>query len=166
MTRRTRFLIITLLLISGLAAAAYISGDHGHGFVRGADRTLAQPDIGEIPDLLARAAQKEPFVIIRGDPPMSEGGDWPSYDNFTDIDTHPEILQYLYPEGPVIGFGHDSDGYVDVTLWNGPPPPATTMTPDDLYATLDAWGEEAGIENVPVRFTVLISPPVLILHRR
>jgi hypothetical protein len=165
MMRSTPLLLISLLLVSGLVAAAY-SGDHGHGFASGADRTLAQPDLGKIPDLLARAAQKEPLIIIRGDPPVSEGGDGPSYDNFTDIDTHPEILQYLYPEGPVIGFGYDIDGYVDVTLWNGPPPPATTMTPDDLYATLDEWGEDAGIENVPVRFRILLSPPVLVLDRR
>jgi hypothetical protein len=70
---------------------------------------------------------------------------------------------YLYPNGPLIGFGYDVDGYLRVGIWNGPPPPENVSSIEAVYAMLDTRAREMGIEKIPVKFTVFISPPVLVL---
>lgn len=68
---------------------------------------------------------------------------------------------YLYPAGNVIGFGYGVEGYLEVTLWNGPPRPKTTYSVETLHAMIDEQARAVGYEDVPVRFTVRTSPPIL-----
>ena len=70
--------------------------------------------------------------------------------------------RYLYPNGSLIGFGYDGDGYLRVSIWNGPPPPENVSSIEAVYTMLDERAEEMGIEDIPVKFTAFISPPELV----
>ncbi len=70
---------------------------------------------------------------------------------------------YLYPNGSLIGFGYDIDGYLRVSIWNGPPPPEDVSSIETLHAMLDEWAKEMRVENIPVKFTIFTSPPELVL---
>jgi hypothetical protein len=50
-----------------------------------------------------------------------------------------------------------------VSIWNGPPPPENVSSIEAVYAMLDERAREMGIEDIPVKFTVFISPPELVL---
>lgn len=164
-TRIKLFLVISLLLAVCSPTVVYLSEDtrsHDHHMAIGRYDHPIPPNIWkETPFLVAHINKKEPVIITRGGLLGSQ-----NVEKFTGLTRDSIRQQYLYPEGSVIGFGCGADGYVHVTLWNGPPPPNTTTTPDEIYATLDAWGKEMGMEEVPVRFVIRTSPPILTLHRR
>jgi hypothetical protein len=115
------------------------------------------------PALVSAMNTKAPIIVTRGGAPYPAGAPGFSLDNFTDIGA---VEQYLYPEGPVIGFGYDNEGYITVGLWNGPPPPKRAMTVDEIYATLEERARSMGCESIPVRFRLYTAPPTLILDAR
>ena len=110
--------------------------------------------------------EQDPVTIILGGLPSSEGGQNASY---SDLETFKaatwNLIQerYLYPNGSVIGFGYDADGYLRVSLWNGPPSPENVTSIEAVFAILDERAKDMGIENIPVKFTVFTSPPDVIL---
>ncbi|PKL56706.1 MAG: hypothetical protein CVV35_03535 [Methanomicrobiales archaeon HGW-Methanomicrobiales-6] len=115
----------------------------------------------EIEDLKAALNKREPVTVALGGLPFSKGG--VSLSDFTA--TTEDLIQerYLYPNGSLIGFGYDLDGYLRVSIWNGPPPPENVSSIEAVYAMLDERAREMGIEDIPVKFTVFISPPELVL---
>jgi hypothetical protein len=125
--------------------------------------TIAGPSI----DLLKACLNKqEPVTITLGGLPLSKGGKSASYsdlENFTDAMGDLIGEHYLYPNGSLIGFGYDIDGYLRVSIWNGPPPPEDVSSIETLHAMLDEWAKEMRVENIPVKFTIFTSPPELVL---
>ena len=110
--------------------------------------------------------KREPVTITLGGLPFSKGGRNASYsdlENFTAATWGLIWERYLSPNGPVIGFGYDVDGYLRVSLWNGPSPPENASSVDSLHTMLDERAKEMGIENIPVKFMVFASPPRLVL---
>jgi len=126
--------------------------------------TIAGPSI----DLLKLFEHKqEPVTITLGGLPLSKGGKSASYsdlENFTDAMGDLIGEHYLYPNGSLIGFGYDIDGYLRVSIWNGPPPPEDVSSIETLHAMLDERAKEMRIENITVKFTIFTSPPELVLN--
>lgn len=112
-----------------------------------------------IEDLKAALNRREPVTVTLGGLPFSKGGSGISFSAFT-VATEGLIRErYLYPNGSLIGYGYDIDGYLRVGIWNGPPPPENVSSIDAVYAMLDTRAREMGTEDIPVKFTVFISPP-------
>jgi len=113
--------------------------------------------------LKAGLNRQEPVTVTLGGLPFSKGGKGVSLPDFTTATENLIRERYLYPNGSLIGFGYDIDGYLRVSIWDGPPPPEKVSSIEAVYAMLDERAREMGIENIPVKFTVFISPPELVL---
>ncbi len=61
-----------------------------------------------------------------------------------------EMPPYLRPEGPVIGYGYNLEGYVTVTFLEGTVIEKPLM--DEIYGMIDEEAEGMGIQEVPVIF--------------
>ena len=121
---------------------------------------FTDPDIGH---LKASLNKKEPITVTFGGLPFSKGGKGLNLANFTAATKNLIWEHYLYPNGSLIDFGYDGDGYLRVSIWNGPPPPKNVSSIEAVYMMLDERAREMGIVNIPVKFTIFISPPELIL---
>jgi hypothetical protein len=160
--RLTAVFVILMLMVSvcpGFASANPIADERGIDIEHG-ERT------NSVELLKASLNKREPVTITLGGPPSSKGGQNASYSDLENFKTATwDRIQerYLYPNGSVIGFGYDVDGYLRVGLWNGPPPPENVSSVDSLHTMLDERAKSMGIENIPVQFTVFISPPELVL---
>ncbi|MDK2890818.1 MAG: hypothetical protein PWR21_1450 [Methanoculleus sp.] len=119
-----------------------------------------------IEDLKAALNRREPVTVTLGGLPSSKGGSGISFSAFTAATEGLIRERYLYPNGSLIGFGYGIDGYLRVGIWNGPPPPENVSSIETLYAMFDERAQEMGIENIPVKFTVFISPPELVIGPR
>jgi len=152
-------LMLTVSVCPGFASANPIADERGMGVEHG--------ELTNSVELLKTGLNKrEPITITLGGLPSSKGGQNASYsdlENFTAATGDLIRGHYLYPNGPVIGFGYDVDGYLRVSLWNGPPPPENFSSIEALFAMLDERAKGMGIENIPVKFTVFTSPPELVL---
>ena len=101
-----------------------------------------------------------------GGTPPSKGGQNTSYSDLENFKTATcDLIQerYLYPTGSLIGFSYDISGYLLVNIWNGPPPPENVSSVDSLHTMLDERAKSMGSGSIPVKFTVFISPPELVL---
>jgi hypothetical protein len=152
-------LMLTLSACPGFASAVRIADECGIDVEHG-ERT------NSVELLKAGLNKREPVTITLGGLPLSKGGksaSYPDLENFIAAMSDQIREHYLYPNGPVIGFGYDVDGYLRVSLWNGPPLPENVSSVDSLHTMLDEQAKGMGIENIPVKFTVFISPPELVL---
>ncbi|PKL62892.1 MAG: hypothetical protein CVV31_03520 [Methanomicrobiales archaeon HGW-Methanomicrobiales-2] len=123
----------------------------------------------DVERLKAGLNRQEPITITLGGLPFSKGGksaSLPDLENFTTAIEDRIQKDYLYPNGSLIGFGYDLDGYLRVSIWNGPPPPENVSSIETVYTMLDTRAKEMGIEDIPVKFTVFISPPEPVLGPR
>ena len=160
--RLTAVFVILMLTVSvcpGSASANPIADERGIGVEHG-ERTSA------VQLLKSSLNKREPVTITLGGLPSSKGGQNASYSDLENFKTATwDLIQEhsLYPNGPVIGFGYDVDGYLRVSLWNGPPPPENVSSVETLHTLLDERAKSTGIENIPVKFTVFTSPPELVL---
>ncbi|MEA2033910.1 MAG: hypothetical protein U9N40_00215 [Euryarchaeota archaeon] len=162
--------ILFFVLVFSLFTGLYLSEDvrdqgpaASAGKFQSSQSVLTKPDVKI---LKASLNKREPVIITLGGLPFSKGGKSASLsdlDNFTTTTGDLIREHYLYPNGSVIGFGYDVDGYLRVSLWNGPPPPMEVSSIETLYAMLDERAMDMGIENIPVKFTAFTSPPVLVL---
>jgi hypothetical protein len=168
--RTNLFPILSLVLAFSLFPALFAAFgpvSHDQHIIHGGDnpsvftRTLYFGNLEHrVSALVAAMNTKAPTIVTRGGAPYPEGAPGFSLDNFADIGA---VEQYLYPEGPVIGFGHDNEGYITVGLWNGPPAPERAMTVDEIYTILEDRARTMGGEDIPVRFRLYTAPPTLIL---
>ncbi len=60
------------------------------------------------------------------------------------------MVEYFFPNGPVITYGYDLLGTICVGLWEDAD--SDKKTRDDIYAIIDAEAKTRGIEDVPVIF--------------
>lgn len=152
-------LMLTVSVFPGFASAVLVADECGTDIEQG-ERT------NSVELLKAGLNKREPVTITLGGLPFSKGGRNASYsdlENFTAATWDLIWERYLSPNGPVIGFGYDVDGYLRVSLWNGPSPPENASSVDSLHTMLDERAKEMGIENIPVKFMVFASPPRLVL---
>ncbi|WP_292518509.1 hypothetical protein [Methanoculleus sp.] len=163
-------LIGSLVLVCCLPLGAYLSGDPGcwEPANPAEELKLLQPIYTKQWPYLLKAGlnKREPVIFTLGGLPSSKGGKSASYsdlENVTEATWGMLRERHLYPTGNVIGFGYGVEGYLEVTLWNGPPRPETTYSVEALHVMVDEQARAVGIEDVPVRFTVRTSPPIVIL---
>ncbi len=79
---------------------------------------LAGLDVEHLKDGLNR---QEPVTVTLGGLPLSKGGKGVPLSSFTAATKSLIRERYLYPNGSLIDFGYDVDGYHRVSIWNGPP---------------------------------------------
>ncbi len=167
----SRFLVPTLLfaVVFSLSAGLYLSESLCHESASSAAKLQSsQPAFTgqEIEHLKASLNRREPVTVTLGGLPFSKGGKGLNLETFTAATGDLIREHYLYPNGSLIGFGYDIDGYLRVSIWNGPPPPENVSSIETVYAMLDERAREMGIEDIPVKFTVFISPPELVLDHQ
>ncbi|MCK9277631.1 MAG: hypothetical protein M0P22_06050 [Methanoculleus sp.] len=152
-------LMLTVSVCPGFASANPVADECGRDVEHG-ERT------NSVELLKASLNKRDPVTISLGGLPLSKGGRNASYSDLENFKTATwdQIREhYLYPNGSLISFGYDVDGYLLVSLWNGPPPPENVSSIEKVYAVLDERAKEMGIESIPVMFTVFTSPPELVL---
>jgi streptogrisin B len=66
------------------------------------------------------------------------------------VRTRGEMRPYFYPEGPVIGYGYNLEGYTEVTFLEGAVIEKPLM--DEIYEIFDRRAREIGIQEVPLVF--------------
>ncbi len=159
--------ILFFILILSLSTGLYLSENLcDQGSAASAARFQSSQPIftgQEIEHLKASLNKREPVIVTFGGLPFSKGGKGLNLANFTAATKNLIWEHYLYPNGSLIDFGYDGDGYLRVSIWNGPPPPKNVSSIEAVYMMLDERAREMGIENIPVKFTIFISPPELIL---
>jgi hypothetical protein len=164
----SRFLVPTLLfaVVFSLSAGLYLSENLCvQGSATSAARLQSSQPVfawQEIEHLKASLNKKEPITVTFGGLPFSKGGKGLNLANFTAATKNLIWEHYLYPNGSLIDFGYDGDGYLRVSIWNGPPPPKNVSSIEAVYMMLDERAREMGIVNIPVKFTIFISPPELV----
>lgn len=165
LVKNWRFLAVSVILVlalsvcPGVASAAPI--DDGAAWV--SSNSKPANSVKTLRDCLNR---QDPVTITLGGLPTSKGGQNASYSDLKGFRTATWDLireHYLYPNGSLIDLGYDIDGYLRVSIWNGPPPPENISSIEAVYAMLDEQARNMGIEHIPVKFTVFVSPPKLIL---
>lgn len=119
---------------------------------------LSQPSFVE--PLKFGLKTRKPITVTLGALPFSKSGSRTSLADFTAATADRIREHYLYPNGSLIGFGYDIDGYLRVSIWNDPPLPENVSSVEAVYALLDGWAEEMGTKNIPVKFTVFHSPVI------
>lgn len=77
------------------------------------------------------------------------------YNWFAELDnvtTHVDVdmQQYMYPNGPILFYGHGYDGYILVTFMEGSEFDKSSM--DEIYEIIDKIAVENGIDDIPVKF--------------
>lgn len=110
------------------------------------------PDFG--PEVFERL-KKDPKVLgIRGIIPKfqteNERLNWLDGLDANRIGVRDEMRPYLYPNGQVIMYGWDDEGYFDVVFYENTTVDASLV--DEIYAVIDKQAKRMGIQDVPVAF--------------
>ncbi|WP_332448932.1 hypothetical protein [Methanoculleus sp.] len=158
--------ILFVILVVSLVTGLYLWDQEpatSTGKFQSAQSVFTELDVNP---LKASLNQQEPFTVTLGGLPCSKGGKSVSLPDFATAMGGQIRERYLYPNGSIIGFGYDVDGYLRVSIWNGPPPPENVSSIEAVYAMLDERARVMGIEQIPVKFTIFTSPPELILGPR
>lgn len=162
-------LILALLVPAFVGPAAAQQNDSEQNYVD--ERTDLTPE--ERADVIEELRSHEKILGIYGSLPdfsdTKTSHPWISWystlDNFTDDTFYSFAKPRLYPRGPVINYGHDVEGYIDVGIPEDWPEDNITATMEELYEILDKKGRNAGFESIPVKFTsVHVRPDSLVLH--
>ncbi|MCK4731427.1 MAG: hypothetical protein KAT65_03115 [Methanophagales archaeon] len=103
-----------------------------------------------------RKRDEPPVIAIYGKLPEFENEEqrrsW--YANLDEIGksvrVRGEMHPYFYPEGPVIGYGHNREGYMMVMILKSTVIEKPLM--DEIHEIFDRQAREIGIQEVPVVF--------------
>ncbi|MBP2144887.1 hypothetical protein J2129_000341 [Methanofollis sp. W23] len=163
MKRKTKFLSLLLVLTlftSGLVGSVLAQESDLNGCV--------ELTYEEHADAVREMKSNEKILDIYGDvPEFKDARDrrvW--YDRLDDFhdETFDSIAKpRLYPDGPIIGYGYDIEGYLDVGIPDTLPEEHLEDTMDALSQLIDEKGREMGFETIPVKFTS-VDPDSLVLH--
>ncbi|MBP2144889.1 hypothetical protein J2129_000343 [Methanofollis sp. W23] len=168
MRRKTRLLFVLLILTlftSGCAGSVSAQqGDREESDLNG----CIGPTLEEYTDAIRELRSHEIVLGIYGDlPEFKDARDrrvW--YDRLDDFhdETFDSIAKpRLYPDGPVIGYGCDAEGYLSVGIPDTMPEEHLGDTMDALSRLIDEKGREMGFDNIPVKFRS-VDPDSLVLH--
>ena len=73
------------------------------------------------------------------------------------------VKPYLYPDGPIIDFGHDIEGYVRIGIVEEYPRDKAYIAVNEIYTMLNEETKKSGIKDVPVK-VITVDPDSLELH--
>jgi hypothetical protein len=112
----------------------------------------------EIPDFgpeVFEDMKKDPKVRdTRGKIPRfeteKERRDW--LDKLDENRVYVRMRPYLYPEGPVIAYGWDVEGYFEVVFYENTTVEKSQI--DEVYAAIDKQAKKMDIQDVPVAFKI------------
>lgn len=101
--------------------------------------------------------KKEPKVLdTRGKIPKfvteKERRNWLDKLDENRIGIRGEIQKYLYPDGQVIAYGWNDEGYVDIVFYENTTVEAFLI--DEIYTIIDKQAKNMGIQEVPVAFRI------------
>ena len=151
-------LILAMLLIGVVFVASASANDslesasesEVFGIPNSEDRII--PDFG--PQTFYELRKGPEVLVTRGQIPQfdtkEERLNW--YDK---LDKSKDIVKddmdpYLYPKGPVIGYGWDINGYFEVTLYKGMD--VTDSQINEIYNLIEKGASEASVQEIPVVF--------------
>ncbi|KAB2947518.1 MAG: hypothetical protein MPEBLZ_03110 [Candidatus Methanoperedens nitroreducens] len=114
----------------------------------------------EIPDFgpeVFEKIKKEPKVReTRGQIPKfkaeKERRDWLNKLDEIRVSVREDMRPYLYPNGPVIMYGWNDEGYLDVMFYENIT--METSTVDGIYAVVDKQAKNIGLQKIPVAFRI------------
>ena len=140
--------IVSVLLITGFVACS----------IHATFLTAEDPEkrLLEEHEKVTKNASKPPVIATYGKLPEFENDEqkrnWQG--NLKEIGKNVrmrgEMDPYFYPEGTVIGYGHNVEGYTEVTFLEGTVIEKPLM--DEIYEIFDRQAREIGIQEVPLIF--------------
>ncbi|QYZ80108.1 hypothetical protein E2N92_12060 [Methanofollis formosanus] len=168
MRRRTGLLFVLLVMtLFASGCAGSVSAQQGDREERDLNEPVG-PTLEEYANAIRELKSHEIVLGIYGDlPEFKDAHDrraW--YDRLDDFhdETFDSIARpRLYPDGPVIGYGYDVEGYLDVGIPDTMPEEHLEDTMDALYRLIDEEGREMGFDAIPVKFRS-VDPDSLVLH--
>lgn len=110
---------------------------------------------------------KESVIDIRGTLPEFKDTQhrrtWYNFlDNLTS-DMFDSVKPYLYPDGPIIGFGYDIEGYVGIGVVEGYSEDKTDIAVNEIYTMLSEEAKKSGVGDIPIKVRS-VDPDSLVLH--
>ncbi len=142
-------LLLAALICPGSASASSVD----EGYTVAAER--AELTDGEYLAAVEYLKSKENVIDIRGSlPEFKDAQHRRSWYNLLDTLTtglFDSVKPYLYPDGPVIGFGYDIEGYVSIGVVEGYPRDNARAAVGEVYAMLDEEATKLGIEDIPLK---------------
>ncbi|MEA2033909.1 MAG: hypothetical protein U9N40_00210 [Euryarchaeota archaeon] len=73
------------------------------------------------------------------------------------------VKPYLYPDGPIIGFGYDIEGYIGIGVVKGYSQEKASIPVNEIYTMLNERARKLEVEDIPVKVRS-VDPDSLILH--
>jgi len=119
------------------------------------DSQLQDQEIPNFGPEVFEKIKKEPKVLeTKGTIPrfetQKERKDWLDKLDSNRIGVRNEIRPYLYPNGPIIIYGWDHEGYFEVILYENATVDASQI--DEIYAIINKQANKIGILDAPVVF--------------
>lgn len=110
---------------------------------------------------------KENVIDRRGNLPEFEDAQhrrvWYNFlDNLTS-EVFDSVKPYLYPDGPIIGFGYDIEGYVGIGIAEEYSQDDVNTTVNKIHTTLNEEAKKMGVKEIPVKVRS-VNPDSLVLH--
>lgn len=151
-------LILAILLI-GVVFVASASADDSF-------ETASESDVFGLPESEERLIPdfgSQTFNNLRTDPAiLATKGQIPQFDTkeerlnwYEKLDKSKDLVKndmepYLYPNGSLIGYGWDINGYFEVTFYKGTK--VTDSQINEIYTLIEKGASEASIQEIPVVF--------------
>ncbi|HZK61590.1 MAG TPA: hypothetical protein VFC41_05895 [Anaerovoracaceae bacterium] len=113
-----------------------------------------------VPEVFENLKKEQKVLDTRGKTPRfeteKERQNWLNKLDKNRISVRDEMRPYLYPKGPVIGYGWSINGYFLVAFYENIT--IETSQVDEIYAIVDKQAQKTGIQDVPVVFKLEAFP--------
>ena len=150
-------LLVAMLLMSMAFAEAADSSKDLQNESQLQDRKL--PDFG--PEVFDEMIKNSKVIQTRGNIPKieleNEKREWLHKLDQNGKSIRNQMLPYMQPEGILVSYGYNYQGYATVDILEGSEVDETLM--DEIYEIFDRQAMQMGIDDVPVVFQ-FISPPI------
>lgn len=159
--------IVVLLLAASICPGSASANPVDEGYTIAAERAELTDD--EYLAAVEFLKSKEDVIDIRGSlPEFKDAQHRRSWHNLLDnltTRTFDSVKPYLYPDGPVIGFGYDIEGYVSIGIVEGYPQDKARAAVDEIYTILNEEATKLGVEDLPLKVRT-VDPDSLELNVR
>jgi len=148
-------LMLTVTACLGFASANPVADEYGIDTERG------ELTSNEYMTAIEFLKSKENVIDKRGYlPEFKDAQHRRSWYNFLDEltdNTFDSVKPYLYPNGPIIDFGHDIEGYVRIGIVEGYPRDKANIAVNEIYAMLNEEAKKSGNNDVPIK-VITVDP--------
>lgn len=154
----TGLFLLTMLLIGAVFVASASDNNStavsSDGEVSGIDESEDIKPLDFGPQTLENLKQDPNIVAIKGQIPQydtqAERESWLDKLDKSRVLLRSDIKPYVYPKGPVLAYGLNFNGYIEVTFYKGAN--ITDSQIDEIYNVISKKASEASVQDVPVVF--------------